>query len=101
MKAWKKCLLWAGIIFIIVGAISLVYYSKTYITRKEAREIVLKDMNVDEKNVHFDSVDFEIMENKYEIEFYYDKVEYEYVLNAKTGEILHKSIDRENYDFNH
>jgi len=67
-----------------------------YKTKEEVKNIVLNHANINESNVAFTKVDMEV-ENGimvYEIEFIYNNLEYEYEVNAITGDILKHKIDR-------
>lgn len=61
-----------------------------YISTEEAKEIALNHAGIKSDNVTFNKVELDVDHDiaKYEIEFYYNYVEYEYELNAVTGEIL-------------
>lgn len=64
-----------------------------YITRDKAKTIVLNDANVTN---YFDyEIEFESDDETYEISFETNDAEYEYVINAKTGKIIKKEIDKD------
>ncbi|MBE6607556.1 MAG: hypothetical protein E7633_03245 [Ruminococcaceae bacterium] len=67
----------------------------TYITLEEAKAIVLKDAGVSETEAIFDDREFDFEHGKavYELEFYANGVEYEYDVDAVSGEILRKKTD--------
>lgn len=70
---------------------------KNYIGEDRAKEIALKDAGVSETDAtylhaHLDRDDRII---DYDVEFYCDGKEYDYEINAYTGDILEKSIERE------
>ncbi|MBP5596001.1 MAG: PepSY domain-containing protein [Pseudobutyrivibrio sp.] len=66
------------------------------ITLTQAKEIALKDAGLDEKDVTIAKAKKEIDDGitQYEIKFYYGTTEYDYEINATTGEII--SFDQEN-----
>lgn len=71
--------------------------AKKYIGEDRAKEIALKDAGVSAADAtflhaHLDRDDRII---DYDVEFYYDGKEYDYEINAYTGDILEKSIERE------
>lgn len=61
-----------------------------YISKEKAKEIALNHAGIKSDKVTFGKVELDVDHNmaKYEIEFYYNNIEYEYELNAVTGEIL-------------
>lgn len=70
--------------------------SQNLITKNEAKSIALKDAGLKESDIF----DFEIEYDndgvrKYEIEFKSGKHEYSYDINAKTGIIIKKEIDKD------
>ena len=61
------------------------------LTRSDALNIVLKELNVNERDLY--DLDIEL-ENKYgkvlyEIDFKYNMYEYEYYIDASSGEVIH------------
>lgn len=70
--------------------------SKEYKTKEEVKKIVLNHANINEENAVFTKVDLERELNImiYEIEFIYNNLEYEYEIDAITGEVLKHKIDR-------
>ncbi len=61
-----------------------------YIGTEKAREIALKHAGVSESDVYFSKTKLDRDDGRYEyeIEFYKDRVEYEYSIDAVTGDIL-------------
>ena len=70
--------------------------ASTELTSDEALEIALKDANVKKEDVTITkkSIDMDHGIKKHEFEFYSGNVEYEYDINALTGEIVSKSTKR-------
>lgn len=93
-------------ILLLIGLGIFVYYKLTYLSKEEVREIVLKDIGIDRNKIHFTKVELEIEENLYEVEFYYinQNTEYEYKINAKTGQIIYNDFkllnNKENFENN-
>lgn len=60
------------------------------ITIEQAKEIALKHANLSENQVSFvkSSQEFDDGIEKYDIEFYFDNKEYDYEINANTGDII-------------
>lgn len=78
-------------IILLIGVFGYLFYmNKTYLSKEEAKEIVLKDIKLDEDDVTFKEIDFDKDGDiyKYDIEFYYNRVEYNYEIDAKSGKIL-------------
>ena len=69
------------------------------ITMEEAKEIALTDAGLTEANVTFvkTELDTDNGRQEYEIEFYSGNKEYDYEIDASTGEILSFDSDVENY----
>lgn len=70
--------------------------TKKSISQDKAKEIALKDADVSEKETSMMTVkkDMEDATSTYEIEFTVNNKEYDYTINAKTGDIIEKSIDQ-------
>lgn len=70
--------------------------TKTY-TRQEVLDIAYKDAGITASDASEIEVKLKTADNAevYEVEFDYNEHEYDYVINAKTGEILSKSIEKE------
>lgn len=73
---------------------------ETLIGLERAKEIVLADAGLDEKDVTFIKAKLDRDDGNYEydIEFYSGKVEYDYEIDAVTGRILENDRDIEYYD---
>ncbi|MCD8010283.1 MAG: PepSY domain-containing protein [Lachnospiraceae bacterium] len=71
--------------------------SSTYIGTAKAKSIALADAGVTESKVH----DLEVEKDKengvvvYEVSFDYNGYEYDYTINATSGKILEKEVDRD------
>lgn len=91
---------------LVIGSVSFVGYSfymnKTYISKDKVKEIILKDTNLDEKDVVFKQIDLETDDGLkiYEVEFYYNRVEYNYEVEAKTGKIIYSDFTNNNSQIN-
>ncbi len=70
------------------------------ITLDEAKEIVLKHANLEANQVSFIKSEYDVDGGikKYDIEFYYNNKEYDYEIDAKSGEIIEYDYDIENYN---
>ena len=65
------------------------------ISEEEAKRIALEDAGLTEGAVKSYSIELEMDEYKYEIQFFTKGIEYEYDIDARTGEILEKDKDRD------
>lgn len=70
--------------------------SSTYISAKRAKEIALSDAACDASKAKFTKIKLDRDDGvfEYEIEFYVGSTEYEYSIDAKTGAILEKDIEK-------
>lgn len=70
------------------------------ISSDEAKQIALQHANLSDNQVTFIKVsqDYDDGIKKYEIEFYYNNTEYDYEINAYSGEILKFDYDAEYYN---
>ena len=68
------------------------------ITLDDAKAIALSDAGLAETDVTFTKQDIDRDDGRtqYEIEFYYDQTEYEYTIDAVTGDILERDTDSHN-----
>ena len=69
-----------------------------YISLEKAKQIALDDAGYTEDQVRFSTAKFEDDDDEgetYEIEFYFGNMEYEYEIDAVTGEILDSSAETE------
>ncbi|MDU7067189.1 MAG: PepSY domain-containing protein [Clostridium perfringens] len=76
--------------------------NQSKITIEQAKEIALKHANLSGDQVTFIKSGQELDDGieKYEIEFYFDNKEYDYDINANTGEVISYDYDIENYNHN-
>lgn len=66
-----------------------------YIGKEKAQSIALTDANVSNPTIKKVEMDYDDGIMIYEVEFYKDQVEYDYEINALTGEIIKKEKDVE------
>lgn len=71
--------------------------TSSYIGKEKAKSIAFNDAKVKESDVKDLSVEFDKDDGiyHYEIEFKYNKKEYTYDINAKTGKIIDKEVERD------
>ena len=89
MKKYMKIIIIVVVLLIVVSLSFLVYFKTTFISKKEVKNIVADHMNANSSDLYFDSIDFEIDKNIYEVEVYYQNEDYEYKINAKNGKIIY------------
>lgn len=71
--------------------------SNNYISQQEALNIALNHVNINQNDV-FDidiDLDYEYNQTVYEVSFHYDRFEYEFYINAESGEMIYsfKEVD--------
>ena len=76
--------------------------SQNKISLEQAREIALKHANLKENQVNFLKENLEVDDGVeiYNIEFSFENKEFDYDINAITGEIIEFDEDTKNYDIN-
>ena len=77
-------------ILVIAFSIVVIYFKMEYITRKELKVIILKDLSTKKENLNNYIVKF-LKDGEtyiYKINFKYENNEYHYEVNAKNGYIL-------------
>ena len=70
--------------------------NKKYIGIEKAKEIVLNHAKLTNNQANFNKIELDVDYNiaTYEIEFYYNYYEYDYEINALTGEIIKYEKER-------
>lgn len=69
--------------------------STNYISRDKAKSIALNDAGLNESKVRQLEVELDKEDNKYEVDFEYNGKEYSYEINAITGKIIDKEVERD------
>ena len=85
-----------------------IYIKNTYLSKDEVKEIILKDTKLSKEDITFKEIDLDLEKEtkKYDVEFYYNRVEYNYEIDAKTGKIIYSdyinntNINQENTNDN-
>lgn len=78
-----------AIVIVIIIAAFLIYMNTAFISKEEAKTNLAKHISVDEEDIYFENVDFEMDNNQYEVDFYYNNQEYEAKIDAKEGKIIY------------
>lgn len=89
MKKYGKIILIVVGIIVVVALIFLIYFKTTFMSKNEIKNIVANYMNANSNDLYFDSIDFEMDKNIYEVEVYYQNKDYEYKINAKNGKVIY------------
>ena len=90
------------IILSIIGVILLVclglfiYVKVTYLSKDEIKNIVFENTGLNSHDIYFESIDLDMEDNKYDVEFYYNNREYEYKIDAKNGRIIYNDFQNIN-----
>ncbi len=73
--------------------------TNNYIGKTQAYNIALKDAGISKNKAHLHEIDVETRNGVkvYDVEFYVGNTEYDYDINAKTGAIVKKDKDIENF----
>ena len=77
----------AVIVVVIIGIV--LFLNLRYISKDEVREAVASKMNADEKDLRFSSIDLETDEKVYDVDVYYNNMEYEFKVDAHDGEVVY------------
>ncbi len=89
MKTIWKVIIAVVIIIILIVIGFIIYINTAFISKEEAQNAVIKDMNQDEDDIYFESTDLELEEGQYDISLYYNNTEYEYKIDAKNGRVIY------------
>ena len=98
MKTIWKVLIIVLAIIIIGGLAFFIYMKTTYLSKNEVQDIVIDDINQNKNDIYFESVDFEFDEKAYDVNVYYNNVEYEYKIDAKNGRIIYTDFTNNSVD---
>ena len=96
MPKWLKILIGLLAIVIVIIIAFLVYMNSAFISKEEAKTNLAKHINIDEEDIYFENVDFEMDNNQYEVDFYYNNQEYEAKIDAKEGKIIYTNFTTNN-----
>lgn len=96
MPKWLKILIGLLAVVIVIIIAFLVYMNTAFISKEEAKINLAKHINIDEEDIYFENVDFEIDNNQYEVDFYYNNQEYEAKIDAKEGKIIYTNFTTNN-----
>ena len=91
----KKAIILVICMVVVMIAAGVMAFNSTLITKAEAKIIALKDAGLSEAEASALRVRFEFDDGRfqYEVDFYNNGTEYEYLIQAKNGEIIARDID--------
>ena len=87
------------VLLILFGLLGyLLYMKNTYLSKDVVKEIVLNDTKLNAKDVTFKDIELDNDDglHKYEVDFYYNRQEYSYEIDAKTGKIIYSNYILDN-----
>ena len=91
----KKAIILVICIVVVIIAASVTAFKSTLITKAEAKIAALKDAGLSEAEASAlrTRLEFDDGRFQYEVDFYNNGTEYEYLIQAKNGEIIARDID--------
>lgn len=91
----KKAIILVICMVVVIITASVIAFKSTLITKAEAKIVALKDAGLHEAEASALRVRFEFDDGRfqYEVDFYNNGTEYEYLIQAKNGEIIARDID--------
>lgn len=91
----KKVIILVICIVVVIIAVSVTAFKSTLITKAEAKIVALKDAGLSEAEASAlrTRLEFDDGRFQYEVDFYSNGTEYEYLIQAKNGEIIARDID--------
>lgn len=96
MKKYGKIIAIVIGIIAVLALLILIYFKVTFISKNEVKDIVVSNMNVSSSDVYFESIDLELDKNYYEVELYYQNNDYEYKVDAKSGNVIYNDFNVNN-----
>lgn len=91
----KKAIILVICMVVVIIAASVTAFKSTLITKAEAKIVALKDAGLSESEASAlrTRLEFDDGRFQYEVDFYSNGTEYEYLIQAKNGEIIARDID--------
>ena len=98
----KKAIILVICIVVVIIAVSVTAFKSTLITKAEAKIVALKDAGLSEAEASAlrTRLEFDDGRFQYEVDFYNNGTEYEYLIQAKNGEIIARDIDGNGNGYN-
>lgn len=92
------------IIFLTLSLISIsfIYIKSNFISKDKVKEIIINDTKLNGSDISFKEIELDLdgETKKYEVEFYYNRIEYKYEIDAKSGNIIYSNFNNPNIDSN-
>ena len=91
----KKVIILVICAVVVIVAVSIITVKSTLITKTEAKTVALRDAGLSEADVSAlrTRLEFDDGRFQYEVDFYCNGTEYEYLIQAKNGDIIARDID--------
>lgn len=91
----KKAIIVTVCMVVVIAAVSVIAVKSTLITKAEAKAVALRDTGLSEAEASalYARLEFDDGRFQYEVDFYSNGTEYEYLIQAKDGEIIARDID--------
>ena len=98
----KKAIILVVCMVVVIIAASVIAFKSTLITKAEAKIVALKDAGLSESEASAlrTRLEFDDGRFQYEVDFYNNGTEYEYLIQAKNGEIIARDIDGNGNGYN-
>ncbi len=82
--------------------ISFIYIKSNFISKDKVKEIIINDTKLNSSDISFKEIELDLdgEAKKYEVEFYYNRIEYKYEIDAKSGNIIYSNFNNLNIDNN-
>ncbi len=74
---------------LVIGVGFFIYIKTAFLDKQEIQDIILKDTDKPSDEIYFEKIDLEIKDKVYEVELYYNNIDYEYKIDAKNGRIIY------------
>lgn len=92
----KKIIIILCSVLVALVIAALIIYKTMFISKSEVKEVVIEHAGIKMEDVKKWSIDFEYEDGMfiYEVDVVFDNQEYEYEINAKSGEVILYKLDK-------
>ena len=92
----KRIFIIVGIVLIFLILAVIIFFNVSFISKNEVKKIVLEHAGLKEKVVKRWNIELNNEDGnwEYDVEYVFDNLEYNYEIDAKTGNIIIFEIDR-------
>lgn len=94
MKQSKRIIIIIIVAIILFLSLIFGYYKVNFIGKNKVQDVVVEYMDLSKKDIYFDTIDFELEKEIYEVELYYQNQEYEFKINAKNGNVIYTNYKK-------